>query len=60
MIKLSYLASLGSLADKSFVNSGECRSIVVDVQKTNVDGDMAALTRIIWRTNRKEFMLRTT
>lgn len=50
-MELQYLTSLGSLTDKGFINSSECGGVVVDVQQADVDGDMTALTGIIWKAN---------
>ena len=47
MIEHQYLASLGPLTDEGFVNGGEGGGVVVDVQQSDVDGNMAALTGVI-------------
>lgn len=49
--KLQYLTSLGPLTDEGFIHGGKGGSVVVDVQQANIDGNMAALTRIIWKAN---------
>ncbi len=51
MIKLLYLTSLSLLTDERFIHGGEGGSVVVDVQQADVDGNMAALTGIVWKAN---------
>lgn len=42
-----YLSSFCPLADKGLVHGCERGSVVIDVQQTDEDGNMAALARII-------------
>lgn len=51
-MKRSYLAGLGPLTDVCFIHGSKSGSIVVDVQQTDVDRNMAALTWIIWKVKK--------
>lgn len=50
----SYLARLGPLTDVRLIHGGKGGRVVVDVQEADGNRHMAALTRIICKTNRQE------
>lgn len=52
---IPYLSCFDVFTHKGFIKHGELRSIIVDIQDLNEDGNSSGLAGIIWRMMERDY-----